>query len=297
MESVYNMNEFERSLENILSPREMMKQLQQQRLPTLRKLAEGKPVQSSLQKTFLLELLVDFYCRRNTESVNRELTDILYRSFELPPSPIDFDCGLTIEKTIIECVAIRIRDLPCANIDYAVYTCGLVDRYMSTMLIENQLRSDRYSAYMELIQESVDRVKYYIRKRIHENLEQPENMIDDIEYTDAESDEESNNKSESIEINVSLLVSPSKLLKQQAHCPICMDPHPKKQMLTTDCCHWFCCPCFSGFLRNADSGSRPVCPLCRKLIFQIAAPTPKIYRDLGFYLFHCEETPTDTPEV
>ena len=131
-------------------------------------------------------------------------------------------------------------------------------------------------------------------------MEYPEHMIHDIEYTDVDSDEDTDkepDKVESIDIEVLRLVCPSKLLNQPSVCPICLDPNVKKQMLTTYCEHWFCCPCFAGFIQNADSGSRPVCPLCRKLIFQIAAPTPKIYRDLWFYLTHYEQTPTDTPEV
>jgi hypothetical protein len=243
--------------------------------------------------------------------MNQDLTKKLYEYFEMNAEwmdrfvsqsqpPIDFECETEVEKGIMECIVRRIQDLPTYFTgdnyqNYILYTSALVDRYISQMEIQ-YLFNGHYYRYMNVIRNSVKRVKYYIEYRLLNNIDQPNVMIDDIQYTDASSDDESE-EGEEYNIDVSLLVCPSKLLKQSAQCPICMDSHIKKEMVSTDCGHWFCPPCFSGLIERASSTSPPKCPLCRKLIFQIAAPTLELYRELEFSPTHSEQRPTDTPEV
>jgi hypothetical protein len=258
-----------------------MRVLKQQRLPVLRQLAEGKSIPKRIQKAFLLDYLADFYYNRNHDSIACELTEILYQCFSRndPPScPIDFDCELNVQQTMMECVVWSIQNLPQTDtqVDYCRYTCDLVDRYEHDVRIANEILQYRYSAYLDILRDSAERVKYYIRKRMDE-MEPSEEFIEDIAYTDADTD--ADEESESWKIEPVLLVSPPKVLNHNGQCPICLETQPKKQMVLTNCQHSFCHPCFSEFLENAQGESRPVCPLCRTLIYQVATPMREVYAD------------------
>ena len=271
------MNELEIALNDTVSYRKLMILLKTQPLPVLRKLAEGKPIPNRIQKAFLLESLAEFYYNRTHDTIACELTEIMYQCFDrldTPVCPVDFDCDLNVQKSLMECLIIHIQNKQHSEtpIPYCEYTCGIVDRYEHDVRMASEMLNNRYSHYLEIIGSSCDRVKYYIRKRLNEEDPQ-DNLIDDIEYTDADSD--SSEEPEEWEIETMVLVSPPKVWKYDIRCPICLESQKKRQTILTNCHHSFCQSCFTGFLESAEGQSRPSCPLCRKLIFSMAMPDNK----------------------
>jgi hypothetical protein len=273
--------QLEKTLENIDSYSGVMRILQKERLPVLKRLSQGKGKVPGTQKVFLLEFLADFYCTKSHETRMCEMTEIMCQSlgsFELPDAPVNFECEQTIQKSILECIVKHIQNLPIPNIhfNYSEYTCGLIDRYCHDMRIASQMSEHRYAKYLPIVQNAVSRVQYYVRKHIA-RIEHPEDMPHDIEYTDTDSDNTDPRLADTWNIEPVLLVSPPKLGKSRGNCPICLDTHRKTQMVTTNCAHSFCDPCFVDFLKNAQGETRPVCPLCRTLIYQIDTHTRNVY--------------------
>ena len=271
------MNELETALNDTVSYKKLMILLKTQPLPVLRKLAEGKPIPKRIQKAFLLESLAEFYYNRTHETIACELTEIMYQCFDRPDSPecpLDFDCDLTIQQSMMECLIIHIRNKQYSErpIPYCEYTCGLVDRYEHDVCMASEMLNNRYFQYLEIIGSSCERVKYHIRKRLNE-AEPQDSLIDDIEYTDADSD--SSEEPEEWEIETMVLVCPPKVWKGNIRCPICLDSPKKRQTVLTNCQHSFCHSCFTGFLESSEGQSRPSCPLCRKLIYSMAMPDNK----------------------